>query len=525
MSFVSLGFIVATCLLCLIYYIIPKKFQWIVLLVGSVLFYMTYGVKRILFILLASVATYCAARKIDKIYVYQDEHIKKNGLSGKEKQEYVLLNKKRTKKILMLAVFFLVCMLVYSKTGNWLQKTITGLIFGQEKSILPLIVALGISYYTFSMIAYVADVYWRKDRAEKNYFRFLLFVIYFPKILQGPISRHNNLAPQFKKEHYFDYKTFCFGAQLAVWGYFKKLVIADRLFLFVGKVFGEIPNCSGAILVVGSMFGALQLYCDFSGCMDIVRGISQVFGIELEKNFEQPFFSRSVAEFWRRWHITLGTWFKDYVYMPIVISPTLSKALKPIKEKWGMKVVKKVMTAIPLAIVWILTGIWHGTGWPYVAWGIYWGGLVIVSMLLESFYKKVLKKLKIKEEAALWRVFQMIRTFLLFCIARLLTIPNSLHATAVIFKKIICEFNISSVLHGNLFYYGLDRLNFIVVVVALLVLFVVSVLQTKGSVREKIADRNIVLRWSIYYALLFAVIIFGIYGPGYDASSFIYEAF
>ncbi len=525
MSFTSLGFIVAVSILCLIYYIIPKKFQWTVLLTGSVLFYMTYGAERILFILLASVTAYCAAVKIDKVYVKQDAYIKEKGLSGKEKQEYILQNKKTTKRILLLAVGFLVFMLAYSKMGNWLQKTVSGLIYGQEKPILPLIVALGISYYTFSLIAYLADVYWRKEKAEKNYLRFLLFVIYFPKILQGPISRHNFLAPQLKQEHCFDYQTFCFGVQLVVWGYFKKLVIADRLSIFVDTVFNDYSACSGAVLAVATIFGAVQLYCDFSGCMDIVRGVSQAFGIELEQNFKQPFFSRSAAEFWRRWHITLGAWFKDYVYMPIVVSPTLVQKLKPIKEKWGMKAVKKIMTAIPLAVVWILTGIWHGTGWPYIVWGIYWGGIIISSMLLESVYKNVLLKLGINEEAFWWRTFQMLRTFMLFCIARLLTMPNSLLATAVICKRIVCDFHVTSVLSNNLFQYGLDKQNFILVIIAVLIVWAVSVLQGKGMVREMVARRNIVLRWSIYFALIFAVIIFGIYGPGYDASSFIYEAF
>lgn len=525
MSFTSINFIALVLILAFLYYCLPRKVQWILLLIGSLLFYITYGIEKLPFILAASLLTYLAARKMDKIYILQDAYIKENELAGKEKQTYVQGNKKKTKCILVWTVLLLVLLLIYAKAGKWVQEIVTGLAFDEPREIIPVIIALGVSYYTFSMIAYVADVYWRKEQAEKNYFRFLLFAIYFPKILQGPISRHRNLAPQFAEKHEFDYENFCFGIQLALWGFFKKLVIADRLSMLVTKVFGGWESYSGSVLLLATIFGAFQLYCDFSGCMDIARGVSQMFGIELEKNFERPFFSRSAAEFWRRWHITLGTWFKDYVYMPISISPKLLNAMKPIKKKWGMKTAKNIMTVIPLVAVWLLTGIWHGTGASYVVWGIYWGGIIIVSMLLEPYYKTWTAKLKINTETASWRGFQMLRTLGLFCIGRILTIPNDLSVSVGIIKKIFIEFGVWNILNENIYNYGLDMYDFNLSIVVLAILLIVSVLQEKGSVRQMIANQNLVVRWIIYYAAFFAVVIYGIYGPGYDASAFVYMNF
>ena len=195
----------------------------------------------------------------------------------------------------------------------------------------------------------------------------------------------------------------------------QKIVIADRLSIFTGNVFEAWQKKSGSILLVATVFAAVELYCDFSGCMDIASGISEMFGIELEKNFRHPFFSRSAAEFWRRWHITLGTWFKDYVYMPIVVSPKLIKMVQAVKKKFGTRAGKSVMLIIPLSIVWILTGIWHGTGMAYVVWGVYWGLLIILSAVLEPEIKSLTKFLRINTETQSWKVFQMIRTFFLFC--------------------------------------------------------------------------------------------------------------
>ena len=483
---------------------------------------MTYGIEALLFIVTASVITYLTARKMNVIYTECDDYIKNRELTKDEKKEWQLCCKRKCKSVLYIAFAFLIGMLLYAKTGRWIVESVYSLLSLSTENMLEVIIPLGISYYTFSAVAYLADVYWRKQKPEENYFKFALFLIYFPKILQGPISRYKNLAHQLTSEHEFNYKQFCFGIQLMVWGYFKKIVIADRLAVVVNEVFHNYENYSGGYFIVAAVFGAIQLYCDFSGCMDIARGFSQALGIELEANFERPFFSRSAAEFWRRWHMTLGTWFKDYVYMPLVISPKLIKIAQSTKVKFGNRMGKAILTIIPSAIVWILTGLWHGTGWNYILWGIYWGTVIICSTVFEPEIKQLTKILKINTATSSWKVFQMVRTFFLFVGGRMLTIPKDINALWEIIKKIFTEFKLEIFFDGSLYKLGLNRANFTLALVTILILWIVSMLQERGSVREKIAKYNIVFRWTVYYIAVFSIIVFGMYGPGYDASSFVY---
>ncbi len=510
MSFTGFPFYCFAALIALLYYIVPRRFQWLVLLAASLVFYLTYGWTRIPFVVISALVAFVGARKMEMI---------------RQRAENAGEAKKQCRRVLAVSVAVIVALLVYAKIGTWVIRSMAAILSWEQGKTMEAVVALGISYYTFSLAAYLADVYWKKDKAEKNFFRLLLFAVYFPKVLQGPISRHKNLAPQLREEHRFDYKEFCFGLQLMVWGYFKKMVIADRMAILVNTVFDNAGNETGAHLLVASCFCAFQLYCDFSGCMDIAGGFSQVLGLRLEANFNHPFFSKSVAEFWRRWHITLGTWFKDYIYMPLVISPRMIRISQKVRKRCGVRAGKAVMTAVPLAAVWLLTGLWHGTGWNYIAWGVYWGGMIILSNVFAPEMKKLTTLLRINTEAGSWKLFQMARTFGLFMVSRVLTAPGDLKKSGEIFRRILLEFHPEGFFDGSLYTLGLDRPNFILAVVCILVLWCVAMLQERGSVRERIAGSNIVFRWMIYYIAVFAVLIFGIYGPGYDAASFIYMNF
>ena len=348
-------------------------------------------------------------------------------------------------------------------------------------------------------------------------------MVYFPHILQGPIARHRLLAHQLIEGHAFEYTRFCYGLQRMVWGFFKKMVIADRFSIIVTTVFNNPSEYTGLIFVVAILAAAIQLYCDFSGCMDIALGISECMGIKLEENFQRPFFSKSAAEFWRRWHITLGAWFKDYVYMPLAISPVLIKLSQKTKDKFGKRFAKSFMTVIPLVAVWLLTGIWHGTGWNYVVWGCYWGAIIIVTNVFALEIKTLTNKLHIDTSAPWWGWWQMVRTFLIFCGGRLLTAPGDLATTWEIIQRMFAEFNIWILFDGTLWRLGLDYPDFCVGILATVLLWWVSLQQEKGIVmRDKVAALPIVLRWSVYYAGIFAILILGMYGPGYEASSFVY---
>lgn len=522
MTFVSSTFFVFILLAVIAYFIIPLNYRWIALLAASILFYVSSGIIQGVFIVFSSLLTFFAARYMDDVYKKQDMQLKEAELTAEEKRTLKAKVKQKNKKILLITCLILICILLYCKIGNKVIAALQALFAAQSLDWMHVIVPLGISYYTFSLISYLADIYWRKDKAQTNYFKFALFVLYFPKILQGPISRHKNLENQLITGHSFDFTRVCYGCQLAIWGYFKKIVIADRLVIFVNQVFDNCYEYSGLIFVIAAMAGSVQLYCDFSGCMDIASGISQIFGIELEKNFDHPFFAKSAAEFWRRWHITLGSWFKDYVYMPLVISPRVMKIGQTVRERIGKRAGKAVMSIIPLGCVWILTGLWHGTGYNYIAWGLYWGVIIIISTVFAPEIKKLTALLRINTEAGSWKVWQMVRTFLLYSFGRLITLPEHLRTTWDILKRIVSKFDIWILFDGSLCNYGLDGKDLFIAVISIVILWSVSMLQRNGSLREKIAGNNLVIRWLIYYIAIFSIIVFGIYGPGYNSSTFIY---
>ncbi len=491
-SFISFYFIVFVFLLAVIYYLVPKKGRWIVLLLGSIVFYCIVGVEALATVLLTSSIVWSAGICIE--------------LTEKA-------NKKKRKLYLFSGIIIVLGMLVFVKLYSLFEWNFNYL------------VPLGISYYTFSSIGYLADVYWGKENAERNFFKLALFLLFFPKILEGPIARHKNLAPQLNDGNDFEYTQFCFGMQLAVWGYFKKLVIADRLSVVVRTAYGDYENYGGALLFVILMLSAVQLYCDFSGCMDIAAGISQMFGIALDRNFDRPFFSKSAAEFWRRWHITLGTWFKDYVYMPIVVSPKMIKINGWFRDHVGKRTGKVVMTVLPLAVVWILTGLWHGTGMNYLLWGMYWGSIIIFSTVFDKQIRKLTTALHINTASPNWHMVQMVRTFLLFCMGRLISMPNNLEATRRVLIKFFTDISPWQLFDETIYQLGLDRKDFQIAIVSIAVLWIAEILQSKYSLRESIAKWNVVLRAAFYSMSFLFVLVVGYWGPAYDAASFVYMNF
>lgn len=396
-----------------------------------------------------------------------------------------------------------------------------------DLKFINIVYPIGVSYYTFSMISYLVDVYWGNDQAEHNLFRLLLYIIYFPKIMQGPIARHKELAEQLAERHHFSYQNFCFGLQRMIWGFFKKLVIAERAGVVALQVFGNYEDYGGCILFIGIMLETVQLYCDFSGYMDIAIGISQTFGITLDENFNHPFFSKSAEEFWRRWHITLGAWFKDYVYMPIafVISPKLIKLNAWMKKHVGKQAGKAVMTVIPLTAVWFLTGLWHGTGFNYIVWGMYWGSIILFSNLCSGKIRQLTDWLHINTQSSSWKMFQMVRTFLLFCISQLIIVPGDLKISFEILKKFVLDPRIWELVDGTLYALGLDRINFQLMLVCIGILWTVSIVQEKCRIRERVANWNFVFRCLFYCAAIWSVMVFGMYGPDYDANAFLYMNF
>lgn len=524
MTYLSLRFIILLFSTILLYYILPRRISWCILLLASVVYYLYAGYDKFLIVIVTSLIIWITSWAINRQYNSMEKKIAELELQGKEKAAMQAKHKRKCRNIYLLPALCLVIgVLAYCKYATMLEDAIWNL-FTYSIS-LEVIVPLGISYYTFSSVGYLLDVYWRKTKHISNYFKFSLCVLYFPQIVQGPIARYNRLEKELFKEHTFDYKQACFGMQLMLYGYAKKMILADRLALYTSQVFGNLRSYEGLVVLIAVFASAFQLYMDFSGCMDIVCGASQIFGIPLERNFHHPFFSTSTAEFWRRWHITLGTWFKDYVYMPVAVSKWLIRLITRIRNRFGKEPAKVVNTVIPLLIVWILTGIWHGTGLDYVAWGMYYGVIIICETVFAGQYRKIAEVLHIDMTTKSYRVFQMVRTFLVFTGGRLLTAPGSISNTILAVRQIFSSFNPWIFWDGTLYGMGLDYKDWCVIIIGLLIVRRVSILQESESMREMIARRNVVLRWMIYYGAFFAILIFGLYGPGYSASDFIYGNF
>lgn len=492
MSFVSFEFIGICVLTALLYFILPKQHRWYAILAASVYFYYSSaGLVPIIIAIITIIITYCSGIWIDG--------------TGDDKDKRKLL--------LTIAVIVISAILVFFKIKKYISWDISFLI-----------VPLGVSYYSFSLIGYIVDVYYRKCTPEKNILKFILYSLYFPKIVQGPISKFRDIGPKLIEGHAFDYDRMCFGLQRMLWGYFKKVMIADRAAILTSIVFDDFSeyNLGGLFLLLSTFLAVVRFYCDFSGYMDIAIGYSQILGIELDENFKQPFFSKSAAEFWRRWHITLGLWFKDYVYMPMVSSPVVMKISTYCRNKFGKRAGKAMYTVIPLAVVWLLTGLWHGTGIDYIIWGVYWGTIIIVSNVYAAEIKKLVAKLHINAKSTTWQLFQMVRTSLIFTGGLLISTYVGFTGLPHYFRCLFSARSMDVSLLDSFKGTGLGEADALILPVSILILFIVDILAQKKSVRERMTKLNCVLRWLIWAAMFVVIIVWGVYGAGYSTSGFMY---
>ena len=528
MSIISLKFAVFLAMIVLLYFVMPKKVRWIVLLVGSYIYYFLSSQKLTIFLIITTISIYLSALAISKIDEKTKEKCK--GLDKNVKKELKQKASKNKKSVLVLTIIINIGILVFLKYGNFISENLNKLInvFGSSTSI-PLrniVLPLGISYYTLQAISYVVDVYRGKYKAEKNFGKVALFLSFFPQMVEGPIGRFDDLADQLYEAHSFDYKRVKFAVQLMLWGLFKKMVIADRAALYVNEVFANYADYSGIIIVMAVILYTIQIYAEFSGCIDIVRGIGQIFGVTMAENFKRPFFSKSIQEFWRRWHITLGAWLREYIFYPVSFSKACINLTGWSKKIFKGHIGKLIPAAFALFFVWFGNGIWHGASWKYIFYGLYYYILTMLGMLFEPIFAKIIEKLKIKTESFGYRLWQMIRTTVIVLGGMLIFRSHRLKEAWIIFKSIFTFENIGKLFNGELFEIGLNSGDFLVIVIGTIIMFVVSLLQEKGyNIREKISKQNILFRWILYYGIIFAIIIFGIYGKGYSASSFIYGQF
>lgn len=530
MLFTSYEFIGLMALLFLVYYMIPAGFQWKLLLVASYIFYYIAGPSYLLYIMTTTVSTYLIGRRIQAGREEQSAYLKehKESLDKEAKKAYKAFMKRRQWRWLLTCLLLNIGILAVVKYTNFAIANINGVfrLAGSTKHLdfWNIALPMGISFYTFQAMGYIIDVYRGTCQAERNPFRFALFVSFFPQLMQGPISRFGDLSTTLFAPHAFDTKTVSFGLQRILWGYFKKMVIADRILAGVNTIIGDTQTYSGAYVFVGMLFYAVELYADFTGGIDITIGIAEVMGIRITENFNRPYFSKSIKEYWRRWHITMGTWFTDYIFYPISVCKPMLHFSKWARKHCTETLGKRMPVYLSSFAVWFATGIWHGASWNFIVWGLGNWLVIMVSQELEPLYERFHNRFSVKDKL-LFRMFQVGRTILLMSVLRTFDCYRNVPLTFRMLGTMFTERNWSILWNGALLQIGLSGCDYLVLTGGIALMLAVSLLQRKGSVREQIARRPYWVRFALRYGLFLIVLLMGAYGAGYDASQFIYNQF
>lgn len=546
MVLTSLVFALFAIITGIVYFTVPKKqYQWVVLLIASSFFYVYNSFQYTAFILITIVTVYLAAGKMAAISKDTKAEIKahKGEWSKEEKKAFKDMSQKRRLRILAACLILNFGILFLLKYFNFLSGSIAMLIGGspEEAPQVHITLPLGISFYTFIATGYLIDVYRETVEPEKNIFKFALFVSFFPQIIQGPISSYNKLHSQLTEEHRLEWVRFKQGVMNIFWGLFKKLVIADcawrgiKIYYDNGGIngSGDFEGYGGSIVLFISLLYALQLYADFSGGIDISRGICRVIGIELEVNFRQPYFSKSISEYWRRWHITLGAWMKNYVFYPIAMSDLSKRISKAIadspfgKTAAGKHLSKVFTTAMASFIVFLCVGIWHGANSKYIGFGVWNGLIIMLSAMLGPVYDKSRNALHIKEDAAWWKLFQMLRTFVIVLIGYIFDIADNFTNAIQMMKLIIYDQN-KTVFMDQLHTLGFHTTEFATILLGMIILLYISIRLEKTSLdtpAELLERHSGFVQWLALLGLIMMVLVLGTYGPLYDPAEFVYMQF
>ena len=371
MSFASAQFLAFFAVLFVLYYLIPKRHQWKLLLIGSVFFYFFAGWYCLVYIGVTAVTTWLAARKIGSLQARQDAWLKEHReeLDKEQRKARKAADKKVRWRWALGCMLLNFGILAVVKYTDFVLSSVNGVLSAAGSAAqLPLanlVLPMGISFYTFQSMGYLIDVYWGKYPPERSLGRFALFVTFFPQLIQGPISRYNDLSQTLYAEHRWDSRQIAMGGMRALWGLGKKLIIADRLAIPLRELTAAPEEYAGLYVLAVIFLYAVQLYADFTGGIDITIGVAQMLGVKVTENFQRPFFSKNIAEYWRRWHITMGTWFRDYVFYPLSVSKTVLKLHQKARAKLG-GAGKRVSVYLCTMILWFVTGLWHGASWNFI---------------------------------------------------------------------------------------------------------------------------------------------------------------
>jgi alginate O-acetyltransferase complex protein AlgI len=470
MLFNSLQFCAFFFVVTSLFFIVPHRWRWLLLLVASCYFYMAFVPIYILILFLIIIIDYIAGMLIEKT-------------QGNARRY-----------LLVVSIVANIGVLFVFKYFNFLASSLTDIVSLISQQPVPhislrLILPIGLSFHTFQSMSYTIEVYRGRQKAERHFGIYALYVMFYPQLVAGPIERPQNLLHQFRERHDFDYQRVTDGLKLMTWGMFKKVVIADRLAVFVNEIYQSPQGYQGWLLIIGTVFFAFQIYCDFSGYSDIAIGAAQVMGFKLMDNFRRPYFATSIADFWTRWHISLSTWFKDYLYIP------LGGNRVPQWRWWSN-----------LLIVFLVSGLWHGANWTFVIWGALNGLYLVGEIWTRNIRSRISSMLRLERIPVLQKAIQMIITFSLVTFAWIFFRADNLSDAFYIISHLWPGYGQLGI-GASISRLG-DPIDIGVAVGAIICLMIVEGFQSQRSIRSMLAEQPLVVRWLAYYILVIAIIVF-----------------
>lgn len=488
MLFNSIEFIIFFLVVTTLYFLLPHKFRWILLLISSCIFYMAWKPAYIILVLICILINYIAALMIDK---HENQATRKFWL------------------ILSLSISFGV-LFIYKYLG-FINETLSNIFtffnynypIGRFDILLP----MGISFYTFQTLSYTIDVYREGIEPERNFFKLALFVTFFPQLVAGPIERPDRLLPQFEKKASFDINRILDGTKILLLGFFKKVVVADRLAIAVNTVYNSPSNYSGLYYIIATILFAFQIYCDFAGYSEIALGSAKILGIDLMRNFNKPYLSKSIREFWSRWHISLSTWFRDYLYIPL-----------------GGNRVSKARNYFNLFITFLISGLWHGASWNFVIWGGLHGIYQIIGKITGKARSNIKSALKI-DNSRIVKFLQVIFTFTIVSFAWIFFRANTFADAVYIVKNLFSDMALwtdASYLYTVTSSMGLNFFEFLVGVATVLLLVTGEIIYGDKPLYLGLKKRNFIVEGSFYLILTTIILTMGVY---FNANQFIYFQF
>jgi D-alanyl-lipoteichoic acid acyltransferase DltB (MBOAT superfamily) len=495
MLFNSFEFLIFFLLVTTLYFILPFKWRWAMLLVASCLFYLFFIPKYILILFLTIIVDYFAGLLIEKNPIHK-------------------------KSLLVLSIITNVGILVFFKYFNFFAINVNELAhklnWNYSVSLLAIILPIGLSFHTFQAMSYTIEVYRGNQKAERHFGTYALYVMYYPQLVAGPIERPQNVLHQFHEEHKFNYEMFRHGLLLMLWGFFKKLVIADRLAYYVNPVFDHPAEYEGISILIAAVFFSFQIFCDFSGYSDIAIGASQIMGIQLMKNFDRPYSARSIAEFWTRWHISLSTWFKDYLYIPL-----------------GGNRVPKIKWYRNLIIVFLISGFWHGASWTFIAWGGLHALYQIIGIITKKWREAINTKIGLTHFPLTHKFIQTAIVFLLVTMAWIFFRADTIEKGIYMLKGCVVGVPqyVGQIISHNSFKlnplflnmnYKEVYIDFLIILLSLGILQTGQYLNYKYKVSTRLYSMPLAIRWPMYLTLIFFILFFGMF---HSDTEFIYFQF